>query len=183
MVLHDHYQEALSGRIYQRRRDQENLGNFGLSLILIKLNKEELIAQVEQELITNGVDEPVLLGIVHKFMVDCPDLQETFQIAGGINSQENQFVIFEIDPIQYVVMLDYPHIRSFVGNTDTYRSEVLDYTPNISVTIRENNISSLFEHFSRVPVLFATIRHRFGNDRVSEEVFDEVSKELGIDNL
>lgn len=183
MVVHDHLAEATQGRVYHPRRIQQDLFNLGLRFILIKVEKDTFIAEVEQELIRNGVDEPVLLGIIHKFLTECPELDQNIRIAGGENSQENQFIIVEIDPFQYVIVLDYPFVRSFVGNMDTLHSEVLSYTPNVSVEIAENNLNDLFSHFSRVPLLFATLRHRYGEDRVSMEVFDEVAKELGIEDI
>lgn len=147
------------------------------------MDKKDFISSVELELIENGVDEPVLLGIVHSFLVDCPPISDNINIAGGEDKDGNQFIIIEIDPIQYTIVLEYPFVRSYIANLEEYRSEHLDYSPNVSVTIDENTMSDLFFHFSRIPLLFATLRFRFGKRKVSEETFDRIAKELGIDNL
>lgn len=147
------------------------------------MEKEDFIAGVERELIDNGVDEPVLLGIVHSFLKDCPPVSDNINIAGGEDSKGNQFVIIELDPIQYVLLLEYPFVRSYIANVDQYKSETLDYSPNVSVSIEENTISDLFHHFSRIPLLFATLRHRYGKRKVTPETFDMVAKEIGIDGL
>ncbi len=133
-----------------------------------------MIQGIQDILINQGIDEPILLGIISMFLSKCPPLDEDLQIGGGLDNMGNQFVIIEIGHWQLVLTMEYPFIKGYVANLYTTSTHELDFSPNVTKEIKNKGLDKIFSYFSTIALIFANVKMKFGDDLVTEEQFKEI---------
>jgi hypothetical protein len=147
------------------------------------MERQDMIDGIQDILLNQGIDEPVLLGIVSKFLSKCPPLYDDIQIGGGLNEFDNQFVIIDVDGWQLVLVIDYPNVRGFIGNSDSQLSFPLEFIPNLTKEIQKKNMDMIFSYYSNIALIFATAKDRYPHRLLSEQEFQDIADEIGFLDL
>lgn len=112
----------------------------------IKLKKMESI------LVSQDIDEPVLLAIFHAFVTKLGKNIPQVHIGAGHN-EGRQFIVFEFNQSMLIFQVDYPILEVFFQNKELDILDKLDYSPNISVAIRDKDFSSMVDYWVETLIL------------------------------
>ena len=112
----------------------------------IKLKKMESI------LVSQDIDEPVLLAIFHAFVTKLGENIPQVHIGAGHN-EEKQFIVFEFNQSMLIFQVDYPILEVFFQNKSLDILDKLDYSPNISVALRDKDFRTMVDYWVETLIL------------------------------
>lgn len=134
-----------------------------------------MIKEIESVLLENHMDEPTLMAVFHSFMDKCEDEYPEFHVAAGQNG-DNPFMAYDFGRTLSIVEMDYPFLKVLVTNSKTGVSTTLDFSPNISVGLKDGSWKDMVEEVAKYLWVQLVILHEFGDNPISEDEFDTFFK-------